>query len=109
MCAEFPGRDAADQLPEALLAAVLLPGLGIGEVQILDGDGLHAGGLGPVEQSGEGVAVISSAGRVVEELAGFADRVAVGIEPPGGEVVVFLRVQEASRYRRPRVVSRWIR
>ncbi len=53
--AEPAGGHAGDQLPEAALAAVLLPRLLGGEVQVLDGAGLHAAGGGPVQQSGPGL------------------------------------------------------
>lgn len=90
--AEFACGDAGDELPEPLLATVLLPGLGVGEVQVFDRDGLHARGLGPVQQASEGVADLcvtagGGAGEVVIEAARCADRVSVLVELPCGEVV----------------------
>lgn len=90
--AEPPRGHCGDQLPETALAAVFLAGLLRREVQILDRDGLHTGMLGPGDQSGQGVPdlcvpVGRGAGEVVEEAPGVADRVAVGVEAPGGKMV----------------------
>ncbi len=89
--AELAGGDAGDQLPELFLPAVLLPRPGVGEVEVLDRDGLHAGRPGPLQEAGEGVAergvaVGGGAGQVVVEAARAADGVAVLVQRPGGKV-----------------------
>jgi hypothetical protein len=52
---ELARRDAGDQLPEPFSAAVLLPGLLRGEVQVLDRDGRDADPFRPVQEPGDGV------------------------------------------------------
>ncbi len=86
------GGHAGDQPAEACAAAVFLPGLLGGEVQVLDRDRRHATGAGPVQETGEGVAdlrvtMLGGAGQVVGEAARAAGGVAVGVQVPGGEVV----------------------
>ncbi|MFG1943209.1 hypothetical protein [Nonomuraea sp. NPDC048826] len=88
---ELAGGDAGDELPEPLAPSVLLPGLVLAEVEVLDADRLHAAPLGPAQQPADGmpdlrVTVISLPGQVVGEAARAADRVAVPVEPVGGEV-----------------------
>ncbi|MFD4476215.1 hypothetical protein ACFWPU_08880 [Streptomyces sp. NPDC058471] len=90
---EFGGGEAGDQTAEALVAAVLLPTLAVAEVEVLDGDRLRAAVVGVVQQPTQRVpqlrvAVLCAAGQVVEETLRLADRVAMCIEAPGGEVVV---------------------
>jgi hypothetical protein len=70
---------------------VFLAGLVRGEVQVLDGDGEMVA-LGEVQQADQGVAdlgvaVGGGAGEVVAEAERGADRVAVRVQAPGGEVV----------------------
>lgn len=103
---ELAGGDAGDELPEALTSAVLLAGLLGGEVQVLQADGFDAAPVGPVQQLADGVpdlgvTVVCAAGQVVEEPLGVADRVAVPVEPVGGEVVgVGVHADHALRARR---------
>ncbi|RZU23508.1 hypothetical protein EV567_1239 [Streptomyces sp. BK239] len=89
---EPAGGHAGDQPAEALVAAVFLSGLLGGEVQVLHGDRLHTAGADPVQEAGEsvadlGVAVLGGAGQVVGEAARGADRIAVDVQTPGGQVV----------------------
>ncbi len=90
-CAQAGGGQAGDQLGEPLAAAVLLPGLVRGEVQVLDREGQTAPRR-PVQQADQGVPhlrvpMLRAAGQPVVESAGRADGVAVLIRAPGGQVV----------------------
>ena len=90
--AKFAGGHPADQLPEPLPAAVFLPRLGVGEVQVLDRDGFDPAALGPAQQLGEGVADLGitmggPTGQVVVEAARIPDGVAVPVQVPGGQVI----------------------
>ncbi|WP_326608062.1 helix-turn-helix domain-containing protein [Streptomyces sp. NBC_01800] len=131
---EFSGGHAGDELPEPLPASVLLPGLLGGEVKVFDADRGDTGTPRPVDQAGQsvadlGVAVTGRTGQVVVEAVRGTDRVAVPVEPVGGEMVRVGvdadhspgtgnlqrdrphggRCQDAVRYQRPRSVSRWMR
>lgn len=91
-CAESAGGDTGDELPELLLPAVFLAGLGVGGVEVPDRSGPHARGLGPVPEAGEGVAepcvtVFGRTAEVVVEATRCADRVAVSVHRPRGQVV----------------------
>ncbi|MFC5752394.1 hypothetical protein, partial [Actinomadura rugatobispora] len=77
---EPAGRECGDELPESLLAAMLLAGLLGGEVQVLDTDRRDTAPLGPVQQPADGVphlgvAVVCGAGQVVAEAFRVTDRV----------------------------------
>ncbi|MEN4476685.1 hypothetical protein [Mycolicibacterium cosmeticum] len=90
--AQSAGRHAGDDLTESEPAAVFLTGLGVSEVEILYRNGLDSVVCRPVQQLGESVSdlrVTMSGGAVelVSESAWDADRVAVWIQPPSGEVV----------------------
>ena len=83
-----PGDESAEPFP----TAVPLPGLGVGEVQILHRDRLHTTALRPAQQPRQGMAHLgvtmsSRAGQVVVEPARVTEGVAVHIQTPGGQVV----------------------
>ncbi len=86
------GGKTTDQLPEAFPPSVLFPGLVRGEVQVLHRDGPHTLCGGPAQQPGQGmtylrVPVLGVPGQLEGEPARVPDRVAVGVESPGGQVV----------------------
>src|SRR3954469_719690 len=90
---ELRGGEAGDEAAEALVAAVLLAAGAVAEVEVLDGDRGRPAAPGVVQEPGQGVPdlrvpVLGGAGEVVEEALRLADRVAVHIQLPGGEVVV---------------------
>src|SRR3954453_6843847 len=90
---ELRGGEAGDEAAETLVAAVLLAAGAVAEVKVLDRDRGSPAAPGVVQQPGQGVPdlrvpMLGGAGEVVEETLRLANRIAVHIQLPGGEVVV---------------------